>query len=443
MVLARVAVVGAGWAGLSAAVHATLAGHDVRLLEMAARAGGRARSVDLPAGRFDNGQHILVGAYRETLALMHRVGVDPAHGLLREGLDLRQPDGRGLRLPTGAGPAELLRAVLTASGWTVRERFALAARAIRWRATGFRCPPDWTVDRLAAGLPRRILEDLVEPLCVSALNTPARAASAAVFLRVIRDSLFGGNGSADLLLARMPLSQLLAEPASAWLADHGTEVRHRYRVARIEPDHAGWRVDGEHYDAVVLAASAREASRLVQPIDPSWSRMAGRIEYQPIATVWLFDPGLGWPRPMMALRSSEHEPAQFGFDLGALGGPRGHFAFVVSAASSWADRGLDAVASAVLDQARRAFPGAFAGCRPMRHAHVERRATFACTPSMSRPSGWIARGLVAAGDYVDGPYPATLEGAVRSGRLAAAALVLDAGAAGGTARLESDFAMRE
>jgi hypothetical protein len=119
---------------------------------------------------------------------------------------------------------------------------------------------------------------------------------------------------------------------------------------------------------------------------------------------------------MAALIEGPLAPAQFAFDHGALGATPGLFAFVVSGARSWVDAGLDATAQAVLQQAMRDFsPGTW----PMRPTLVkvlaEKRATFRCIPGMQRPATRIAPGLVAAGDYIAGPYPATLEGAVQSG----------------------------
>ena len=96
------AVIGAGWAGLAAAVEAVRAGHAVTLYEMAERPGGRAREVDHDGLALDNGQHILIGAYAQTLRLMREVGVDPDAVLLRTPLRLSEPDGRGLHLPPGA-----------------------------------------------------------------------------------------------------------------------------------------------------------------------------------------------------------------------------------------------------------------------------------------------------------------------------------------------------
>ena len=92
----RLAVVGAGWAGLACAVEAVRQGHAVTVFEAAPNVGGRARRVDDMHGMaLDNGQHILIGAYSATLQLMRDVGVDPERALLRLPLSLRFADGGG------------------------------------------------------------------------------------------------------------------------------------------------------------------------------------------------------------------------------------------------------------------------------------------------------------------------------------------------------------
>ncbi len=413
----HVAVVGAGWAGLAAAVRATEAGHAVALFEMAAQAGGRARSVQAAGDTFDNGQHIQIGAYVRTLALMRRVGADPDVLLARLPLTLRYPDGRGLVMPPGAPLVGFVRAVAGCVGWTWRDRLALVSAAAGWGLRGYRCDPMLSVDQLCRRLPPAVRELLIDPLCVAALNTPAREASAAVMLRVLRDALFSGAGSADLLLPRRPLGELLPEPATRWLAAHGAELRLGRRVQQLAAGSRGWRVDGEDFDAVVIACSAAEAARLVADIAPGWAAPAGAMGYEPIVTVTLKAPGVRWALPMTALVESAEAPAQFAFDQGAIGGPAGHFTFVVSGARAWVDRGLDATAAAVLAQAAPLLPGA-----SVVRCLAEKRATFRCTPGLARAPAAVAPGLWAAGDHVEGPYPATLEGAVRSGEAAAASL---------------------
>ncbi len=409
------AIVGAGWAGLAAAVRATEAGHRVTLFDMAPQPGGRARAVEHDGVALDNGQHILIGAYRETLALMRSVGADPNTLFDRRPLALQDPQGKGLALPHGPAVPAFVRGVLAQKDWPLSERIALLAAAVRWRLTGFRAGPGQTVAELVRALPERARTTLIEPLCVAALNTPSSQASAQVFLRVLRDALFSGPGAADLLLPRVPLSDLLPTPAVQWLQQRGAVLRCTARVQRLEPVADGrWLVDGEPFDAVLLSCSAHEAARLAQPIAAGWAQTAAAFTYEPIVTVYLQSPGARLPSPMVALHAGPDAPAQFAFDLGALdasGARKGLFAFVASGAKAWVEAGLDATAQATLRQAQSAF-----GSMTWRvlRTIAERRATFLCKPGLMRPPTHIAPALAAAGDYIDGPYPATLEGAVRS-----------------------------
>ncbi len=413
----RVAVVGGGWAGLAAAIDATRRGHHVTLFEMAPQLGGRSRGVDVAGMALDNGQHILIGAYVETLALMRTVGVDLAEAFVRTPLRVTYPDGVGLQLKPGAPMLAFGSAVLRQRGWRVGERIALLAAAAGWVASGFRRDPSLTVAQLTRRLPGAIRNDLIDPLCVAALNTPAVDASASVFLRVLKDALFSGPGSADLLLPRVSLSALLPAPAQRWLSEAGATLHLQQRVEGLAADDDGWSLDGERFDHVVLATTPVEAARLTRDIASEWSRTAAALRYEPIVTVYLQGDGVRLAEPMLALRSDERSPAQFVFDRGQLGGPAGLLAFVISGAQPWVDRGMEATANATLAQARTAIGLPLTLVQTL----TEKRATFRCTPGLQRPPMRIAPNLHAAGDHVAGPYPATLEGAVRSGRAAVGA----------------------
>lgn len=418
----RLAVIGAGWAGLAAAVQATADGHAVTLFEMAGHVGGRARSVMVDSLALDNGQHILIGAYTETLRLMRLVGVDPAQVLQRRPLELLYPDGDGLRLPRGNVYFTFTWAVARVRGWSWPERWSLLRQTLGWLRNGMRNPGVATVAELCRDLPRRVRADLIDPLCIAALNTPSTQASATVFLRVLSDALFGGPGSADLLLPAAGLSRLFPQPAQAWLDRQGAVVRMSRRVQSIARERDGaWTVDEEPFDAVVLACSAVEAARLAAPLNSEWAAMAASLEYEPIATVYLRRHEHPLPAPMVALRSTREHPAQFAFDLGLLEQHPGLVAFVISGARDWLERGLPALSAAVQRQATEALPASFGETPVITHTTMERRATFACVPSLIRPPQRIAPGLLAAGDYVEGPYPATIEGAVRAGVRAATA----------------------
>jgi len=416
-------VVGAGWAGLAAAVHARRLGHEVTVFEMSAQLGGRARAVQVHGLELDNGQHILIGAYRATLELMSLVGADAPALLHRMPLALQFPDGSGLHLANGKPLIAFVWGVLRCSGWRWRDRLALLGTAGLWALKGFRCDHSTSVAQLSAGLPPAVRASLIDPLCVAALNTLADTASASVFLRVLRDALFGGPGSADLLLPRGALDTLLPQPAAMWLQSHGVAVQRAARVMAVQPQGHGWQVDDAGFDQVILACTATEAARLCTSVAPQWAAKAAALHYEPIITVYARCEGARLAAPMIALHAGSSAPAQFVFDLGALGGRQGLFAFAISGAREWVDKGLPATAQATLAQAESAFAaGTWSAGLHLVHVAAEKRATFQCTPGLDRPTAQIAPGLLAAGDYVQGPYPATLEGAVLAGRHAASLL---------------------
>lgn len=439
----RLAIVGGGWAGLAAALRAVELGWQVSVFEAARQWGGRARALDIPwpaglpnpegqpALRLDNGQHILIGAYTDTLRLMQKVGISGQHALLPMPLALRFPDGHGLATPPWArrwpAPLDMLAAMATATGWRWSERWAFLRATLGWRVRGFNCAPGLTVAELCSSLPECVKQDMIEPLCVAALNTPMEQASAQVFLRVLRDALLGEGlppyRSADLLLPTADLGSLFPDKAAQWLTRHGARLALGQRVTALHMQEGSWQLQGVEdggagYDHVVLACPVADGARLVRrlpspaPQALEWLAAAEGLHYEPIATTYVLTrhtPAWPGPLPMLALRSGPHHgPAQFVFDRARLGGPSGLLAFVSSACRL--DR--ESLQTAVLAQAREQLD--------LQDAEalltvVEKRATFACTPALKRPDQRIAPGLWAAGDAIDGPYPATLEGAIRSG----------------------------
>jgi hydroxysqualene dehydroxylase len=401
--LTSLTIIGGGWAGLSAAVHAVQAGWRVRLLEAAPQTGGRARRVMHQGLALDNGQHILIGAYRDTLALMRTVGIDADTCLLRLTLNLLTPDGRGVSLPDLPAPFNVLVGIAGASGWRWGDKWAFMRRAVQWQHQTFDCSPELTVADLCQGLPPVVMASLIEPLCVSALNLPAIHASAKVFLRVLKDALMSGHGSSDMLLPRVDQSKLLPDAAVQWLKQHGAEVLTGHHVDDLSP---------YLNSPVLLACPSWEASRLTKSLHPAWAAQAAALQHTSIATVYLrANTDMRWPVPVMALPSNPQAPAQFAFDKGRLSQDpslQGVLALVVSACET--DR--DAVSTAVWQQAREqlGLPQA-----TLLLTVLEKRAAFACTPGLVRPPMRIDSQLLACGDYVEGPYPSTLEGAVKSG----------------------------
>jgi predicted NAD/FAD-binding protein len=240
------------------------------------------------------------------------------------------------------------------------------------------------------------------------------------------------------MLPRGGVSALFPDAALTWLQDRGHRVELGHRVRNLRVAAGTWFVDDEPFDAVVLACSAAEAARLSNPIAPRWAAIAAALTYEAIATIYLHRGATALPCPIVALRSTAQAPAQFALDLDYLGVAARTVAFVVSGARDWVDRGTGRLSAAVQAQAHSALPAQFAAASPpLLHTSVERRATFACTAGLARPPAEIAPGLVAAGDYIAGPYPATLEGAVRSGVLAARAACTGSASSSSTGSLDN------
>jgi len=232
------------------------------------------------------------------------------------------------------------------------------------------------------------------------------------------------------------LGDLLPLAAVRWLTHQGAELHLGQRAIGLERStHGPWRLQtaSTEYqaDSVILACPASEAARLLRTLPEApaqWIADAAALQHTAIGTVyvggWLRQP---WPsaHPMLALRSSgATSPAQFAFRRDWLQAGRAA-ATPAETGGAWAELALVASAcstdkatlqAAVLEQARQAL--GLHG-EQVRQTVIEKRATFACTPGSQRPSAAIAPGLWAAGDYLHGPYPATLEAAVRSGLEAA------------------------
>jgi squalene-associated FAD-dependent desaturase len=422
----RVAVIGAGWAGLAAAATLAVAGARVVLFEASRQLGGRARRVTLDGTDLDNGQHILVGAYTETLRLMRLVGVDPNAVLLRLPLELHTVSGLRLKAAPLPAPLHLAVGLLSASGLDFADRVGAARFMRSLRKERYTLGQDETVASLlvARGQSTRLRRLLWEPLCVSALNTPPDHASAQVFLNVLRDTLGGPREASDLLLPRADLGAVFPEPAGRFVERLGGEVRLGAPVRSLAVGAAGVTLDADPapFARVIVACGPQHAAALLatQPALVLLAESIDALEHEPIHTVYLQYPeSVSLPFPMLGYTDGL---LQWAFDRGALSGHRGLIACVLSASGRHEALTLPDLAAALHGELAASLPGLPAP--KWSRAIAERRATFSCRPGVARPALRTPREYVLlAGDYVASDYPATLESAVRSG-VAAARLAL-------------------
>jgi hydroxysqualene dehydroxylase len=416
----RVAIVGAGWSGLACALELP-SEFDITLIDAAPQVGGRARRVDRRLGDrsypLDNGQHLLIGAYRETLRLMREVGVDPEQALHRQPFVLS--DGRDLHVQAAELPAplHLAAALLRAHGLQWRSRLALVSFMRRLKSARWRAAPQTSVAELLRDQPSELVARLWRPLCLAALNVEPEEASAQVLVNILRDSLGASADASQLLIARRDLSATFADAAQRALIGRNASVHLRSIAA----------------DQVVLALPPWSAAALLGEL-PAYQAPRAQLQAiasAPIATVYLRYPaGTRLPQPMLALRDSvgEGDFAQWLFDRGAIDtageqGFDGVLAAVISGHGAHMELTRETLAQSVAAQLQRQLdlPEPLAT-----DVLIEKRATIVPTPGLVRPGAGLAGGVYLAGDSADSDYPSTLEGSVRAGIAAAHALIADA-----------------
>jgi squalene synthase HpnD len=429
----KVAVLGAGYAGLAAALELVLRGHDVTLVEARALLGGRAHSFsETKTGQvLDNGQHILMGCYRETLDLLKQLGADDRlYAPPNLAVPFLSPRGNSTLAATLPAPFHLLSALLGFGEMSAADKFSAAALALRLR---FGARPG-SAETVQAWLARwkqtpNAVRALWEPLCLAALNEPVSTASATLFATVIRQSFLGGADDAKILLSKVGLSQLFAPEVRRLLEMCGGALQVQAPVTAL-------RFGQGRIDAVVLgdgtvlqpdAVVSALPWHVLRGLLPAGSGLAEKcraIQDAPIVSLhlWLDRRVLDSPfvglldSPVHWIFSREHihgaEPEQPGHVITA----------VVSGARDLVDQSAAELEELTLSEIGRFIPAVREAKVLHRMVYKARSATFAATPEAEplRPgpeTEWSNFWL--AGDWTATGLPATIEGAVLSGRKAA------------------------
>lgn len=431
----NVAVVGAGWAGCAAAVELVRQGCRVTLFEASRTLGGRARRVQIGDALLDNGQHILLAAYTQALSLMKDVGIDVREAVLRLPLQMRYPefdDGMDFVAARLPAPLHLAVAAIRTKGLKLEDKLALArfSSAARWM--DWRLHQDCSVSELLERFDQteRLVKLMWRPLCIAALTTPPERASAQVFLAVLRDSLGARRSASDMLIPKTDLTALFPEFAASHLERLGHTVHLGVSVGAVRQTGSTWQLDfgnpsveSAHFDGVVLATPPWQTAALVR--DKIDTLMLDSLQYEPISTCYLqYSRELCLPSPFFALAEDpeQNKWAQFVFDRGQLlASHPGLLAAVISSSQAAIHDGHEALGAAIGAQLADAFSMPELATPHWVKVITEKRACFSCTPGLVRPANETGmHALVLAGDYTAGDYPATLEGAARSGVYAAA-----------------------
>ena len=445
-----VGIIGGGYAGMAAAVALAARGIPVTVFEGARQLGGRARGVVFPnqvartdednipsfqlspgGGKsnrpfqgdgliLDNGQHLLLGCYRQTLHLIEQVGGNLERDFLRLPLQLDLHGEFLLKAPRLPAPLHLLAALLGAQGLSLGERMKAARFMFALHRANFHLPGDMTVAKLLAqhGQDADLAQKLWEPLCIAALNTPIHKASAQVFLNVLRDALSRSRADSDMLLPRIDFTALFPQRAANYIAQRGGKVLTSCGVEATLPRDGGIELATANgstvFSHVICAAPPTVAAKLLRPLAALENTVAkiDDLEHQPIYTVYLRYPAhVTLPHPMIGLH---RRFSQWLFDKGQIAGQHGLLAAVISAEGIHQELAHEQLAQKVIAELREEF--GIAEAPEWFKVIAEKRATFCCAPNLRRPPQQTALPrLFLAGDYTAGDYPATLEGAVLSG----------------------------
>ncbi len=449
-----VVVLGAGFAGLSAAVRLTRAGARVLVLEARSRLGGRATAFpDRDTGELvDNGQHVLMGCYTDTFEFLRNIGAQDNVRLDPQlAITMIDRAGRRTRLscPALPAPLHLAAGVLEWEALSWRDRLSLlgmatplkhARRELKPGATMRAASPDETVTSwlIRNGQTPRLRELLWDPLALAALNQPPEQAAAPPFARVLAEMFGDDPRAAAIALPTKPLNLMYAEPARAYLEAHGSAVRTGAAATiTLTTDRravAGVRVGGEAWpaDRVISSVPWFALGGLFDEAPPALHGVldrAARMASSPIVTVNLwFDrqvlelPFVGLPgRAMQWVFDKRLVFAQHRADHAAAEVAPSHLSLVSSgAADILAETNIELVHRAhgeLLD----ALPGVRAARLVQATVVREPRATFSLAPGQpARPTAETdLHGFLLAGDWTATGLPATIESAVRSGHRAA------------------------
>jgi len=441
-----VIVIGAGFAGLSAACAMSARGARVLVLDARPQLGGRATAFrDRETGELvDNGQHVLFGCYRETLAFLAAIGASdrvqaqPSLELVCFDRDRRRSVLRCPRLPA---PLHLLAGVFRWDPIPWRERLSalkLALPLLRARGQlrrGERVhahPYDVTAQQWLDhhGQGAMLQEWLWHPLAVAALNQLPTDASADAFVRILAEMFAPDPAAAAVVLPIRPLHEMYAEPARAFITDRGGIVR-TSALARVhlrDGQLDAVEVRGEMMPARTVVAAVpwfglRSLFGTATPpaLDPILAS-ASAMTPMPIVTV-----NLWYDRPVMneAFAGLPGRTMQWVFDKRfAFGESASHLSLVASGAAAIVGETNDALSRLAAREVEASLPGA-RGLWPVRATVVrEKQATFSLAPGQpARPGPRTPiEGLFFAGDWTDTGLPATIEGAVVSGNRAAGAV---------------------
>ncbi len=422
-----VIVVGGGWAGLTCATELARQGYEITLLESARQLGGRARRVAFDKQPVDNGQHILIGAYRETFSILKKLNISTTETLDRRPLDLlfQYCGGKkfNLQLPALLTPLNLFIGLLKAKGFSAKDKWRALIFGSKLFSNSVFYENDISVSELLKKEKQteNNIKALWEPICLASLNTPIDEASARVFVRVLHDTFCRSHKDADIIIPKVDLGSILPDPASEFIEKHSGIIHLSKRVTEININQrhvTGVRCDKDVYKAghVVLALPPHACLPLIKD-HPALHDIAYNLNsfsYNPIVTAYVKYPAS--VRPNLPIQALLGTTSQWIVSRD-VAGQAGLIAVVISGPGPHMQLDNEQLASTIQSELANCFPH-WPQADDIKIIR-EKRATYSCRVGIDllRPNNKTRiNGLWLAGDYTKSFYPATIESAVLSGK---------------------------
>ncbi len=433
-----VIIIGGGWAGLSAAIKLVEAGKSVCIVEVAKQLGGRARKVQYKQYSVDNGTHIMIGAYTETLKLIKKVHAQ-SHSQVKESdilerqalsLNYKILSKGDISIPhfTLPAPFNIILSFLFTKGLTLKEKRLILLLGIKIKLGFFNKLSDIALKTFLQQEKQTpgIIKNIWEPLCLAIMNTPIAQASSNIFLTVIKEAFFKSRRASDFLFFKKDLSETFPIPAQRFIEQKNVRILFKQTITGLKPVANGYLAsslaDSFLAKDIIIATAPIAAIKLLSNLktSPSLHNLIQRLSqfsYQPICTIYI-----QYPESVQCERSMQGflgSTSQWMFDKSTTN-QAGFVSIIVSSEGEhmqWDNPTLIENISHELSQLYPNWP------QPVDAFVIrEKRATFTASVNINRIrpiNKTDIKHIWLAGDYTNTQYPATLEGAVRSGLLCA------------------------
>ena len=426
-----VLIIGGGWAGISAAIKLIDEGKKVCVVEAGKELGGRARGIQYKDYNVDNGTHIMVGAYTNTLQLVekiHSIGnkTYKENDLFeRQALNLNYKSDIDINIPAikFIAPINIIFSFLFASGLSFREKLSILNLGIKIKLNFFKDLEDINLEEFLKqqNQPASIIEKIWDPLCLAIMNTPINNTSTEIFLKVVKDAFFKSYQSSNILLFKQNLSNILPKPAKEFIEQSNTVYTNQsIHTIEVRDNQFFAQSNTKSLQAtdIIIATAPTAAIKLLSSLNMPASlnpllTQLQQFTYQPICTVYISYPvAIDIERTMQGFLGTT---SQWLFHKSS-GNDNRFISIIMSSQGEHITWSNAVLIEKVLQELNQYYPS---WPQPIDAFVIrEKRATFTASVNINRirpnnqteiPHLWLA------GDYTNTQYPATLEGAVRSG----------------------------